>query len=209
MFVKIKICGITNVEDASISVDYGADAIGFVFYPQSSRYISPDKAAQITAIMPPFVSVVGIFVDASFEFIKEVINKVDIDVVQLHGNESPDFCKMFDCKIIKAFRIQNAETLEVCKNYLNISWLLDAFNPDLIGGTGKVFDWQIALKARLLNPRIILSGGLTPENVADAIQKVRPMAVDVSSGIEKSPGKKDHQKLKAFIKAAKLALVEF
>ncbi len=208
MFIKVKICGITNVEDAIISADYGADAIGFIFYPKSSRYISPDEAARISALLPPFISVVGVFVDASSEFIKEVINKVKIDIVQLHGNESPDFCKMFDCKVIKAFRVQNAQTLELCKNYLNISWLLDAFNPDLIGGTGKVFDWKIALKARLLNQRIILSGGLTPENVADAIQKVRPMAVDVSSGIEISPSKKDHQKIKAFIKAVKLALVE-
>lgn len=208
MFIKVKICGITNIEDARISVDYGADAIGFVFYPQSSRYISPDEAEQISTKMPPFVSIVGVFVDAPFEFIKEVKEKVKLDVIQLHGNESPDFCKMFDCKVIKAFRVQNAETLDICKNYPNVSWLLDAFNPDLVGGTGKVFDWQIALKAQLLNPRIILSGGLTAENVADAIQKVKPMAVDVSSGVEKSPGKKDHQKVKAFIKATKLALIE-
>lgn len=208
MFIKVKICGITNIEDARISADYGADAIGFVFYSQSSRYISPDEAAQISAKMPPFVNIVGVFVDAPFEFIEEVKDKVNLDVIQLHGSESPDFCKMFNRKVIKAFRVQNAETLDICKNYLNVSWLLDTFHPNVIGGTGMVFDWQIALKSRLLNPRIILSGGLTAENVADAIQKVRPIAVDVSSGVEISPGKKDHQKLKAFIKAAKLALVE-
>ncbi len=208
MFIKVKICGITNIEDASIAVDYGADAIGFVFYPKSSRYISPNDAARISAMMPPFINIAGVFVDASYEFIKEVINQVKIDIVQLHGNESPDFCKMFNGKVIKAFRIQNAETLETCKNYSNVSWLLDAFSPDVVGGTGKIFDWQIALKAKLLNPKIILSGGLKPENVAAAIKKVKPMAVDVSSGVEISPGKKDHKKVKNFINAAKLALIE-
>lgn len=207
MFVKVKICGITNIEDAKAAIDCGADAIGFIFYKKSPRYVSPEEAAKIRAIVHPLISVVGVFVDSSCEEIKRTIDEVRLDLVQLHGNEPLEFCRLFQSRVIKAFRIENESALDICKKYSGITWLLDAFKPNLPGGTGAVFDWNIARKAKLLNPNIILSGGLTEENVSDAIRAVQPIAVDVSSGVEIFPGKKDHLKIKRFIYAAKTALI--
>jgi phosphoribosylanthranilate isomerase len=208
MIVKVKICGITNLQDAKAAVEYGADAIGFIFYKKSPRYISSVEAARIRVNLNPFILSVGVFVDAPYEEIRQTIEEVGLDAVQFHGNESPEFCRIFETKVIKAFRIKDESSIEICNNYPGFAWLLDTYNPDIQGGTGKAFDWDIALKAKALNQNIILSGGLTPENVAEAIKRVKPIAVDVSSGVELFPGKKDKEKIKSFIHAAKTALLE-
>ncbi|MCX7871857.1 MAG: phosphoribosylanthranilate isomerase [Verrucomicrobiae bacterium] len=205
MPIKVKICGITNLEDALAAVEFGADALGFIFYPKSPRYITPDDAAKIRRIINPFVRVVGVFVDESYTFINSVDEQVNLDFIQLHGNESPELCRLFEEKTIKAFRVKDSFPRERLMEYKNVIWLLDTFAPDTHGGTGTTFDWQIALRAKEFNPNIILSGGLTPENVADAVKMVKPIAVDVASGVESAPGKKDREKLKRFIKNAKIA----
>lgn len=208
MPVKVKICGITNLEDAQAAVEAGADAIGFIFYEKSPRFIPIDEAAKIRRFINPFVHVVGVFVDPSYTFAREVMEKVELDFIQFHGNESPELCRLFGEKSIKAFRVKDVSSLESCRLYQNIVWLLDTYSPTAHGGTGTSFDWKIAIQAKTLNPNLILSGGLNPDNVAEAIKMVKPLAVDVSSGVEISPGKKDKEKIKRFIKAAKLASLE-
>jgi len=208
MFVKVKICGITNLQDAKAAVECGADAIGFIFYKKSQRYISSVEAARIKVNLNPFITTVGVFVDAPYEEISQTIDEVGLDMIQFHGNESPEFCRIFETKVIKAFRIKDESSIETCKNYPGFTWLLDTYSADIQGGTGKAFNWDIALKAKALNHNIVLSGGLTPENVAEAIRKVKPIAVDVSSGVELFPGKKDKDKIRNFVAAAKLALMD-
>lgn len=208
MPVKVKICGITNLEDARAAEVAGADAIGFIFYEKSPRFISIDEAARIRRFINPFVHVVGVFVDHPYTFIRDVVERVELDFVQLHGNEPPELCRLFGEKVIKAFRVKNDFSLETCKKYPNTVWLLDTYSPAAHGGTGATFDWKIAVEAKSLNPNLILSGGLNPDNVGEAIRLVRPLAVDVSSGVEISPGKKDKDKIKKFVRAAKLAALE-
>lgn len=208
MPVKVKICGITNLEDARVATEAGADAIGFIFYEKSPRFISPDEAARIRRFINPLIHIVGVFVDHPYTFIQSVVERVELDFVQLHGNESPELCRLFGEKAIKAFRIKDETSLANCDQYRNVLWLLDAYVENVHGGTGRKFNWELALKAKDLNPYIILSGGLNPENVADAIRFVKPVAVDVSSGVEIYPGKKDKEKIKKFVKSAKLAALE-
>jgi len=208
MPVKVKICGITNLEDALAAVQAGADAIGFIFFEKSPRFIPVEEAAKIRRFINPFVHIVGVFVDPTYTFAREVIERVELDFIQFHGNESPELCRLFGEKAIKAFRVKNDFSPETCRLYENMVWLLDTYSQSTHGGTGMTFDWKIATQVKALNPNIILSGGLTPENVAEAINIVRPLAVDVSSGVEISPGKKDKDKIKKFIKAAKLASLE-
>jgi len=200
---KIKICGITNYDDARAAIDFGADALGFVFFRESPRYITPEKAAAITSKLPVFVTTVGVFVDKRAEEILKIIEETGIDVVQLHGNEPPESC-LLPRRVIKGIRVKSLESLEPLSAYQNIvsAFLLDTYAPDMSGGTGQSFNWEIAIEAKKFGI-IILAGGLTPENISEAIRRVNPYAVDVSSGVELAKGKKDHQKMKLFIERAK------
>jgi phosphoribosylanthranilate isomerase len=203
MQVKVKICGITNIGDAIAAVDFGADALGFVFFKGSPRYISPDAAAAIIKQLPPFTTTVGVFVDAKPEQLEQIINLTNIDIVQFHGNEPPEICDV-SRNSIKAIRVKSLESLDLLNNYKDrvSAFLLDTFTPDILGGTGQIFNWDIAVYAKQFG-RIILAGGLKPDNVAAAIRRVRPYGVDVSSGVESKKGKKDHKKMKSFIERAK------
>lgn len=202
--VRVKICGITNLEDALFSVESGADAVGFVFYPKSKRYISPEDARRISVELPPFVFRVGVFVNEEPEKILNVASYVQLNAVQLHGEESIELCRKIAERIlvIKAVGISNERDIERALNYREFPVLLDTKTPEY-GGSGKTFDWSLILPYRDQFRYLVLSGGLNPENVRSAIDVVRPFAVDVSSGVEAFPGKKDHDSIKTFIKNAK------
>ncbi|UFS69614.1 phosphoribosylanthranilate isomerase [Geomonas sp. RF6] len=199
---KVKICGITSVEDALIAVEAGADALGFVFFEKSPRNLDPSRAAQIIATIPPFVQAVGLFVNAPLDFVNTTAEQCGLDLVQLHGDESPDYCLSVSRRVIKVFRVKGAESLASLTSYRVAGYLLDAWSPHLYGGTGETFDWDCVSAAKKAGP-VILAGGLTPENVASAVAHVSPYAVDVSSGVESAPGRKDHEKVRRFIREAK------
>ncbi len=203
--MRVKICGLTEVDTAVHAVKAGADAIGLVFYAPSSRYVSNQIAAEIARAVGPFVTIVGLFVDASQQSIEDVIREVPLSLLQFHGNESPDFCQQFTRPYIKAIRMRADVDIEhEIKRYSSASGLLlDAYIPGIPGGTGETFDWQHFPKVAPLP--LILAGGLHADNVAEAIQKTRPYAVDVSGGVESSPGMKDAKKITAFITNAKKA----
>ncbi|HVU07307.1 MAG TPA: phosphoribosylanthranilate isomerase [Verrucomicrobiae bacterium] len=203
METKVKICGITNLADAQAAVAAGADALGFNFYEKSPRHISVEQAAEIARQLPPFVLRVGVFVNAPVELVVCAIASTELTMLQFHGDETPEFCGQFGLMAMKAFRIRDENSLAQIPNYATDAYLLDAFSADEFGGTGKKFNWDLAIEAQKFGKPIFLAGGLTPENVAEAVKKVRPFAVDVSSGVESAPGKKDHVKIKAFIAAAK------
>src|SRR5207249_9666397 len=193
-------------EDAMPAKDAGADALGFMFYESSPRNVSVKVAAEIIRQLPPFVAKVGVFVNAADESVRRTIGECGIDTLQFHGDETPEFCRRFSpLKIYKAFRMANLESLRSLPGYRTDAWLLDSFVEGKPGGTGAKFNWDLAVESKKLGRPIILAGGLTPENVADAVRKVRPFAVDVSSGVESSPGKKDHAKVRRFIAEAKAA----
>ena len=199
---KVKICGITNKDDALAAAEFGADALGFVFYPKSPRYIEPERAREIIEELPPFVTSVGVFVNEWKEKVEEIIEVSGIGAVQLHGEESPAYCASFrNVKVIKAFRVSDEFDPERLHDYTVDACLLDAYSKDAYGGTGETFSWEIARRASAYG-RIILAGGLTPENVAQAIREAKPYAVDVSSGVERSPGVKDQEKVRAFLARA-------
>ena len=200
--VRVKICGITNLEDALIAVEAGADALGFVFFPGSPRFIAPEQAADIIRQLPPFVQMVGLFVNEEPAIVNSVADQSGLDLVQLHGEESPDYCCAVRRRIIKAFRVKDSSSLEEMTNYRVAACLLDAWSPEARGGTGTTFSWDIAAKAAA-SQAIILAGGLTPDNVARAMAAVKPYAVDVSSGVESAPGKKDAALVRAFVIAAR------
>ncbi len=201
--VKVKICGITRVEDALHAVASGADALGFVFYRQSPRCVELDTARRIVAALPPFVTTVGLFVNETVQRIAEIASACPLDMLQLHGDELPGACfALAPRKVIKAIRVRGEETLANLSQWPVSAILLDAWVPDAYGGTGHRFDWQLAAHAAR-GHRIILAGGLTPENVGEAVRAVGPYAVDVSSGVEQRPGRKDPQRVAAFIRAAK------
>jgi phosphoribosylanthranilate isomerase len=200
---RIKICGITNVEDALVAVDAGADALGFMFHEPSPRNISIAAAAEIIRQLPPFVTKVGVFVNAAEKVIRLVMTECRLDALQFHGEETPQFCRNFAAPVIKAFRVQNVDSLNSLPRYETAAWLLDSYVPDRHGGTGASFNWDLAVIAKKFGRSIILAGGLTPENVAMAVQQVGPYGVDVSSGVELAPRKKDANKVRAFILAAK------
>jgi len=208
MRLRIKICGITNVSDALTAVDAGADALGFMFYERSKRYVTPDAVAEIVEQLPPFVMRVGVFVDPSAETVNETTSTCGITALQFHGSESPEFCGQFGLPVIKAFRILDKSSLDALPQYQTSAWLLDSDVPGQVGGTGKKFDWSLAQQATRLGRPVILAGGLTPENVATAVREVRPYGVDVSSGVELAPGRKDAHRVKAFIRAAREAQAE-
>jgi phosphoribosylanthranilate isomerase len=200
--VRVKICGITNSEDAKMAVEAGADALGFVFFQGSPRYVAPDRAKAIIQTLPPFVQTVGLFVNEADETVNAIADRCGIDVVQLHGDETPEYCATIRRRIIKAVRVKNATSLEVLPAYDNVSCLLDAWSPAAYGGTGETFNWELAATVATNRP-VILAGGLTPENVAAAIAAVKPYAVDVSSGVEGAPGVKDAVLVTRFIHATR------
>ena len=199
---KIKICGITSLKDALLACELGADALGFVF-AKSPRRISIKTAAAICSKLPHSVSRVGVFVDQSADMINKTVKQCGLDYVQLHGNESPAFCKKIKTAVIKAFRVKGGFSLPDIKKYKVAAILLDSFSQDSHGGTGKTFDWKEAVRAKKAGKPLILSGGLNAGNLAAAIKKVRPMAVDVSSGVEMCPGKKSAVKMKKAVAIAK------
>ena len=202
---KVKICGITNPEDALTAVEAGADALGFVFYKESPRHIFPEEAARIISLLPPFVQAVGLFVNEDPEIVNQVSRQCRLGLVQLHGDETPDYCRQIDQRVIKAFRIRTLTCLDPVADFRLSGCLLDAYSPSFYGGTGTSFNWEIAQEAVQRGHKIVLAGGLTPDNVAEAIRQVRPYAVDVSSGVESAPGRKDTDKVRQFIRNAKEA----
>lgn len=201
--LKVKICGITNLDDALAAVASGADALGFVFYKGSPRHIPPDSARDIIKKLPPFITTVGVFADESTDETERIAQYASIDVVQLHGNESPRMC-MLDRKVIKAIRVKELSDLDPLENYNVSAFLLDAYADESLGGTGLIFNWDIAVAAKQFG-RIILAGGLNPDNIQKAVRLVGPYAVDASSGVEEKKGKKDHNRMKIFIELAKSA----
>ena len=206
MRTKVKICGITRLPDALAAVEAGADALGFMFFAGSKRNLAPAAAAQIIRALPPFVAKVGVFVNASAETVRAIIAECGLDTLQFHGEETPEFCRQFaPLKVVKAFRIQNAESLKPLPDYAVDAWLLDSHVPGLRGGTGEKFNWDLACQARELGRPVILAGGLTPENIADALQQVWPFGVDVSSGVESAPGLKDAGLVRRFVEIVREA----
>jgi phosphoribosylanthranilate isomerase len=190
--VRVKICGITNYQDAAIAVESGADAIGLIF-ARSPRHITPEKAREIICAMPPFVQTVGVFVNEKPDAIRQIMRFCGLDLIQFHGDEAPEVCDGFMPKAIKAFRPRDGSVLQWIKPYQGKikAILLDTYAEESRGGTGKIFDWDLAVRGKDLEIPIILSGGLTPSNIERAISTVNPFAVDVNSGVEKRPGKKD------------------
>ena len=203
MSVKVKICGITSAADAHAAVEAGADLLGFMFYEASPRNISLRTAAEIARQLPPFVVKVGVFVNADEGLVVRAIGDCGLNLLQFHGDETPEYCAQFGLMSMKAFRIRDVESLKALPAYPTEAWLLDAFVKGKPGGTGEKFNWDLAIEAKKFGRPFFLAGGLTPENVAAAVEKVQPYGVDVSSGVEASPGKKDPAKVKAFIQAAK------
>lgn len=203
MRTRIKICGVTRPEDARIAAELGADAIGLVFYAPSPRNVGVEQARAIIAAVPPFVTAVGLFVDPSTDQVESVLRRCPLGLLQFHGDEAPDFCAGFGLPYIKAARVSaDADLVQYLSPYHGAQgWLLDAYHDRLYGGTGESFDWKLI--PRQLTRPVILSGGLTPDNVAAAVRQVRPWAVDVSSGVEASKGIKDAAKIAAFIAGVK------
>jgi len=201
--VKVKICGITNLRDALIALDAGCDALGFLFYKKSPRYIAPSQAREIIDNLPRNVTKIGVFVNCPERHIKNVAKICDLDILQFHGRESAEFCRKFKgYKIIKVFRVKNKIDLKKILKYRTFAYLFDTFSRSKFGGTGRAFDWR--LLADIKHP-IFLSGGLNANNVNRAIKMVHPAWVDASSTLEAKPGKKDPKKVKNFIQAAKRA----
>ena len=204
---KVKICGITNAEDATAAVEAGADALGFVFYRKSPRYIEPALARQIIMNLPPLVIPVGVFVDEDQQVVRSIMDDCGLSLAQLHGNESAIYCKELGRTVLKALRLKDRSTFLALAEFRGRAgvrgFILDAFSDQAYGGTGQVIDWQLAAEAAKV-ARILLAGGLTPDNVEKAIKTVQPYGVDVSSGVERAPGKKDHEKVRTFIRAAKV-----
>jgi phosphoribosylanthranilate isomerase len=194
LIVKVKICGLTNYEDAKAATDFGADILGFNFYPKSPRYIKPEKAAEIIYKLPAFADVAGVFVNASFAQIRKVMETCQLNWVQLHGDEDPQFCQMFlslDVKTMKAIRVKDKSDIAEAESYFTDAVLLDAFDPKKYGGTGLSFDWNIIGH---IGKRVFLAGGINPDNAVAAI-KLGVYGIDVCSGVEAEPGKKDHKKM--------------
>ncbi len=200
--VRAKICGITNREDALCAVDHGADALGFIFYKKSPRYIAPEKAAEIVFDLPPFVTSVGVFVNASERHVDVAVKLAGLRAIQLHGDEPPEACLGHAVPVIRALRVGSDFDAQTMQSHLVNTFLLDTARAGSYGGTGEIFDWAKAREAKAYG-RIILSGGLNPDNVREAIEQVAPYAVDTSSGVEAEPGKKDPKKVRDFLARAK------
>ena len=203
MSVRVKVCGITRSEDALSAIELGADALGFVFWPKSSRSVTPDIVCQIESILPPFINKVGVYVDPTPDWVAETSAAGCLSLLQFHGDESPEFCDQFSLPYIKAIRVKDGiDLLQYATRYRNArGLLLDTYTAGMPGGTGHVFDW--ALVPQDLPLPVILSGGLNPNNVASAIMQTRPWAVDVSSGVEATKGIKDKTKIAAFMQGVR------
>lgn len=202
--VKIKVCGITNLDDAQKVSKLKPDALGFVFYKKSPRYIAPDKAKEIILQIPSSIKKVGVFVNDKESTVKNIAKDLKLDILQFHGDESPQFCRRFkNYKIIKAFRIKDEESIKNLKQYPVWALLFDSYQKNLFGGTGKSFNWEIIKNTKLKKINIFLSGGLNTKNVKKAIKLIRPDWVDVSSSVETRPGEKDYRKVRDFIEAVK------
>ena len=197
----IKICGITNSEDAHAALSLGADALGFNFYKPSPRYITPEKAREIIASLPESVMSVGVFVNESHEVIKKIAEETALSAVQLHGDESPSFCSELaaDRTVFKALAASHNYDMQTASEYEVEAFILDTEDKTLRGGTGRVFDWTMAQQFKSLRPKLILAGGLSAENIREAIRIVRPYGVDVCSSLEDAPGKKSHARMRAFV----------
>lgn len=196
--VRIKFCGITNIKDALEAAGLGINALGFVF-AKSPRQVSPEKAKEIIEKLPPWISAVGVFVNEKSEAVSEIAEHCRLDYIQLHGEESPEYCGSLGLKVIKTIK----DDIEKISDYNVSGFLLDTHDHGKAGGTGKTFNWDLALDAKKYGCPIILAGGLTPENIGEAVEKVKPYGVDVSSGIELAPGKKDYEKMKRFVEEVK------
>jgi len=195
LIVKVKICGLTNYEDATAALDMGADLLGFNFYSKSPRFVPQDKAKEIISKLPAFIDIAGVFVNESIEKILEIQKLCQLDWVQLHGDEDPGFCKQFfshNVKIMKAIRVKDQEDIRKADDFFTDAVLLDAFDPEKYGGTGLTFDWNVIGH---INKRVFLAGGINPDNAAEAAG-LGVYGIDVCSGIEAEPGKKDHNKMK-------------
>ena len=203
MSVRVKVCGITRSEDAIAAVQCGADAIGFVFWPHSARYIDPESARRIAEVIPPFICTVGVYVDPDAAWVEETARAAKLNLLQFHGDESPEFCNQFSQPYIKAIRVKpDTDLLQYAQRYgAAKGLLLDTYAADMPGGTGHAFDWQLI--PQQLSLPLILSGGLNPDNVARAIKQTQPWAVDVSSGVEAAKGIKDEKKIIAFMQGVK------
>jgi len=200
MTVRVKVCGITRLADAHRAVEYGADALGFVFYDKSPRYVTPDAARKIIATLPPFVTTVGLFVNADVDHVRYVKRASGVSLVQLHGDETEETVNSLSPDVIKAIRVKDVDSVTGLDGYNVRAFLLDAHSDAAYGGTGLRFDWELT---RWVEGTVIVAGGLTPDNVAEAVRLTGPYGVDVSSGVESEPGIKDAVKLKAFIDNAK------
>jgi phosphoribosylanthranilate isomerase len=201
--VRVKICGVTRLEDALAAVSLGADALGFNFWPRSKRYLPPAEARAIVSRLPPLVPAVGVFVDPTRDEVLRAVESSGVGIAQLHGDETPELCASLPLPVLKAIRVADARALAQLASYDVRGFLLDAPGPGY-GGGGVTFDWSLVAEVAREMP-IVLAGGLTPENVGDAVRTVRPWAVDVASGVESAPGVKDHEKLRLFIERAKEA----
>jgi len=202
MMTRVKFCGLTHRDDVAEAVESGADALGFVFYESSARYVTPEQASELTRIVPAFITRVGLFVDADAALVQGIFHHAGLNLVQYHGNESSEFCDSLGLPYIKAFRVRSGiNILAEMERYPNASgFLLDAYVEGRPGGTGERFDWGLIPKT---DRTIILAGGLTPENAKDAIECVAPWALDVSGGIETEPGRKDPDKMRRFVSACR------
>ncbi|MDE1044723.1 MAG: phosphoribosylanthranilate isomerase [Nitrospinaceae bacterium] len=189
----------TQLKDALFAVEQGVDAVGFIFYKKSPRAVTMKTVREIITKLPPLVDTVGVFVNESAERLNKIADYCGLDLVQLHGEESPAFCRKIHRRVIKAFRVKDLQSIKQLEKFPVSGFLLDTFSDDLHGGTGKTFDWNLALPAKKMGP-VILAGGLTPRNILQAVRQVRPYGVDVCSGVEKSPGIKDLEKVRAFLK---------
>ena len=198
--MEIKICGITNLEDAINACTYGVDALGFIFYKKSPRYIDPEMAKQIMENLPNDTITVGVFVNNEIKEVKDIYEFCGLDLIQLHGDESPEYCGQFpESILIKALSPRSEHDISIVKNYPVKAILIDARSPGLYGGTGRRSNWELAMELKEMHP-LVLSGGLNPDNILEAIETVLPNAVDVNSGVEVSPQKKDSEKMKNIIK---------
>lgn len=205
MSIKVKICGLTTPQDAEAASQAGADLLGLVFYDRSPRHVTIESASRIARVIPPDVLRVGLFVNPDPQLVTQALTSCGLQMLQFHGDESPEFCRQFGVMTMKAFRVKGADTLAALKQYNTDAWLLDAHVRGKFGGTGQTFDWSLAAQTTQMGKPVFLAGGLTPENVGDAIREVRPYGVDVSGGVEASPGRKDPEKVRAFIRAARQA----
>jgi phosphoribosylanthranilate isomerase len=205
--IKVKVCGITNAEDALAAIEAGADALGFIFYEKSPRYVVPAVAANIIAGLPPLVTPVGVFVNEGLATVRSIMEICRLAMAQLHGDENVSYCRELARPAMKALRLKDRGSLLALAEYQGRGgvrgFVLDTFSELAYGGTGQITDWGLAADVAKSTP-ILLAGGLTPENVTEAIRIVRPYGVDVSSGVESAPGKKDHAKMRAFVDAVRV-----